>query len=164
MEGSVHMTQREEVLASEDQAWVDLTAAVVAISAERRNAEGVVPGWSTHDIVWHVAYWVGPVAPAMELIRHARSDPQDEDASEAENATIAEAGRAMTWDEVMAHAEHNRVSARKALEAFDGVVPERAIEFFSDYTIEHYREHEAQIRAFAGFSPSYHDGQQDGQP
>ncbi|MEX0755442.1 MAG: DinB family protein [Actinomycetota bacterium] len=146
------MMEREEALSLEDRAWDDLIHAIDAVPAERRRVEGVVPGWSMHDVVWHIAYWVGPGADAVELIRQGRPEPDDEEATVAENAAIAETGRAMTWDEVIGHLERNRSRAREALGAFEGVLPERAVEFFSDYTVEHYQEHESQIRAFAGIS------------
>lgn len=144
--------ERGVELAREDQAWADLASAVAVVPAERVDAVGVVPGWSTHDVVWHVAYWAGYGAEAIERIRQGKSEPADEEASEADNEAIAQAGRTMTWDEVMSRLVQHRLAAREALDAFDGVVPERALEFFSDCTTEHYREHEAHVRAFVATS------------
>lgn len=140
--------ERAEVLADEDQAWADLMEAIAAVPADRRVTEGVVPGWSTHDVLWHTAYWVRPGADALELIRRGQPEPANEEPAEAENAAIAEDGRKLSWDEVMGTFDRNRASARESLEAFDGDVPESALPFFVDYTTDHYREHESQIRAF----------------
>jgi len=140
------------LLALEDRAWTELMQAVSLVPADRREVEGVVPGWSTHDLVWHAAYWAGHTANAIELIRLGLPEPEeseDEEAFEAENAAVVDAGRAMTWAEAMGHLEKNRVRARMALEAFDRVVPESAFEPFSEETIEHYSEHARQVRAWA---------------
>jgi hypothetical protein len=122
----------EEVLTREGQAWADLTGAIAAVPAERRSVAGVVPDWSTHDVAWHTAYWAGQGADAEELILQGQPEPPDEGATEAENAAIAEASRKMSWDEVMGDFERYRTSARESLAAFDGDVPQRALEFFAD--------------------------------
>jgi hypothetical protein len=143
---------RAEVLAEENQAWAGLIGAIAAVPAERRDAEGDVPDWFTHDVVWRTACWVRPGADAVELIRQCPSEPADEEATDAENAAITEDGRKMSGNEVIGPLERNRASGRQSLEAFDGDVPESALKFFSDHTTEHFREHELPIRALAGIS------------
>ncbi len=143
------MLDVQEVLGIEDAAWAELGSTIGRVSAERVEVEGVVPGWSTHDVVWHTAYWVGYGADAIDSIRQGQPEPADDDATETDNDAIAEIGRTMTWQEVLDRLDQHRAAARAALGAFDGVVPQRAIEFFADYTTGHYVEHEPQIRAFA---------------
>jgi DinB family protein len=104
----------------------------------------VVPGWSTHDLVWHCAYWVDYAGDMLERIRGGDPDPDDSDDPEAQ---ILAAGRRMTWDEVVQRAEQSRERVRAALSAF-GDLPQRAAEWFEDDTFDHYDEHGAEIRAF----------------
>ncbi len=50
---------RDELLQREARAWDALEAAVARVPDDRRAEEGVVPGWSTKDLVWHCGYWAG---------------------------------------------------------------------------------------------------------
>ena len=135
---------REEMLTREDAAWRELSDAVGATPPDRRSVEGVVPGWSTHDLVWHCAYWANVTGDVLERIRGGDPDPDDGADPEAE---ILAQGRGLSWDEVVARAEQGRQRARTALSAFDDI-PERATTWFVEDTTEHYEEHQAQIRAF----------------
>jgi len=58
----------EELLQREDQAWTAFVDAFAAVPDDRRDDEGVVPGWSTKDLVWHCGYWAGYVGEALEAI------------------------------------------------------------------------------------------------
>ena len=142
------MTTHEELLAEEDEAWGEFVDAFDAISEDARDAEGVVPGWSTKDLVWHCGYWAGYVAGVLEKIGRGESteDSQDWDAF---NAMVLEDGRAMTWDEIIVRSEQNRVRAREALQALSTLTEEAVTEFAGE-TYEHYNEHAAEIRAFMG--------------
>ena len=141
---------REQILAEEDQAWADLREAMAAVPAERRDAEGVVPGWSTHDTVWHTAYWVGRAADVLDLATQGPpypDEPDDESYYDEENAQVFATGRGMTWDEVLDHFAAGRDRARGAM----GRCAESDLEWMSERLteeIEHYREHASQIRAF----------------
>lgn len=143
--------EREEILAEEDQAWADLKEASAAVSAERRLIEGVVPGWSTHDTLWHVGYWVGRAAGVLELAAQGPpypEEPEEESFYDGENVRAFATGRGMTWDEVLDHFAAGRDRARDAM----GRCAESDLEWMSErFTeeIEHYREHASQIRAFA---------------
>jgi hypothetical protein len=136
---------REALLDRENAAWLKLADTFVAVPPDRREAEGVVPGWSAHDLAWHVAYWAEYAGEMLERIRGGELDPDDSDLPEDE---ILAAGRGMSWDEVMLRARQGRERVRTALLAFDDL-PQRAVEWFQDDTIDHYEEHEAQIRAFS---------------
>ncbi len=145
---------REEVLAEEDQAWAELMEAIAAVPAERRVSEGVVPGWSTHDTVWHTAYWVGRAADVLDLACQGPpypEEPEDESYYDGENALAFATGREMTWDEILDYFAAGRNRARDAMER----CAESDLEWMSERSSEeigHYREHESQIRAFAGIS------------
>jgi hypothetical protein len=142
------MTTIEEQLAREDEAWGEFVDAFDAISEDARDVEGVVPGWSTKDLVWHCGYWAGYVADVLSKI--ARGEPTDDSRDwDAFNAIVTDEGRALTWDEIIVRSEECRVRAREALQALPALTDE-AISEFSGETYEHYDEHAAEIRAFMG--------------
>ena len=60
---------REEMLRREEDAWRRFAETVRAVPADRRDVEGVVPGWTVHDLVWHVGYWAGYAADVIERDR-----------------------------------------------------------------------------------------------
>lgn len=136
---------RDDLLKREDDAWLEFVDVVAAVPPDRRDVEGVVPGWSVHDLVWHVAFWAGWAGEVLERIHRGEPDPGDPAEDEAE---ILRAGRGIGWDEAVLHAEQNRERARAALSSF-GDLPEVAEEWFTDDTFDHYQEHTAQIRAFS---------------
>jgi len=142
------MTTLEELLHREDEAWSEFVDAFDAISEDSRDVEGVVPGWSTKDLVWHCGYWTGYVAGVLERIARGESteDSQDWDAF---NAIVIQEGRAMSWDEIIVRSEQNRVRAREALQALPELTDEAITEFTGE-TFEHYDEHATEIRAFTG--------------
>ena len=135
---------REELLKRENEAWLQLVDVFAAVPPDRREVEGVVPGWSTHDLAWHCVYWAGYAGEAIERIR--RGEPAElEDVPEAEILTT---GRGMGWDEIIMQAAKNREQARAALSASSDL-PDEAVEWFTDDTFDHYEEHAAEIRAFS---------------
>jgi hypothetical protein len=135
---------REALLKREDEAWLTFADIFEAVPPDRRESQGVVPGWSTHDLVWHCAYWADYAGEMLERIRGGEQDPDDSDLPEDE---ILAAGRGMSWDEVILRARQSRERARTALLGFEDL-PQPAIEWFKDDTFDHYEEHGAQIRAF----------------
>jgi hypothetical protein len=139
---------REELLEREDQAWLDFEAASLDLPADRRQVEGVVPGWSAQDVVWHCVYWAADVAEVLERLRRGDPEPEEGDTDERDAEILAE-GRGVTWDEVVLRAGPSRERVRAALSALGDDPPEAAVELFTDETFEHYEEHAAQIRAFA---------------
>jgi hypothetical protein len=142
--------KKAEVLAGEEQAWNELMEAISAVPAEHRNTEGVVPGWSTHDTVWHVGYWVGRVVDVLE--RAAQGPPYPEEPEEdsyydAENDRAFARGRDMTWDEILEYHATSRSRAREVIEGCEDRDVEWLCARFQE-EIDHYREHASQIRAF----------------
>jgi hypothetical protein len=139
---------REELLKREDEAWHELVDALAAVPLDRRDIEGVVPGWSTHDLVWHCAYWAGYTSDVLETLQRGEPEPAETEDSDALDAEILAAGRELTWDEASLRLEQNRERARAALSAF-GELSELAVEWFEDDTLKHYAEHAAEIRSFS---------------
>ena len=139
--------EREELLEREASAWLDLEAAFAAVPPDRREVEGVVPGWSTHDLLWHCAYWAADAGDSLDRLRRGDPEPEEPSDDDALVAQILAEGRGMTWDEVFAQTQRNRERVRAALTAFDDL-PEEAVVLFTDETFEHYEEHAAHVRAF----------------
>ena len=139
---------REELLKREDEAWHEFVDAFAAVPLDRRAVEGVVPGWSIHDLVWHCAYWAGYASDVLERIQRGEPEGDDREDDDAWVSEILTAGRGMSWEAVILQAEQNRERARAALSAF-GDPPDKAVEWFTDDTFDHYEEHAAEIRAFS---------------
>ena len=137
---------REEMLRGEEEAWRRFAETVRAVPADRRDVEGVVPGWTVHDLVWHVGYWAGCAADVIERDRAGEAEPGSAD-PELEEAEILATGRGMSWDEVVGGAEraHDRVRAAFSTSPDPG---DAAIVWFRDDTFDHYDEHRVEIEAF----------------
>jgi hypothetical protein len=135
----------QALLKREDEAWRSFAEEFAAVPAGLRDVEGVVPGWSVHDVIWHCAYWIDYAGQVLERILGGDPDPEDSEESEAE---ILAAGRALSWDEIIDRADQGRRRVRAALDSFEQP-PEQALEWFEDDTFDHYDEHAAQIHAFA---------------
>jgi hypothetical protein len=142
------MLTKEELLAREDESWGEFVDAFDSISEDSRDVEGVVPGWSTKDLVWHCGYWAGFVAEVLEKIGRGESTDDDQD-WDAYNEQVIKEGRAMTWDDIVTRSEQNRVRCRGALQALPDLTEEAVTEFTGE-TFEHYDEHAAEIRDFTG--------------
>jgi len=136
----------EEMLQREEEAWRSFAEAFGSVSPDRRNAEGVVRGWSTHDLVWHCGFWATHAADVMEQIRAGKPEPEEPDYAVLEPKVLSE-GRARSWEEAVAHAERGRQRARAAFSGFDDPPPE-AVEWFTAEAVEHYADHAGQIRQF----------------
>jgi hypothetical protein len=137
----------DELLAREDRAWMAFVDAFAAVPDERREDEGVVPGWSVKDLLWHCGYWTGYVADLFERAARGDGPPPDRD-WEAFNAVIVDEGRTMTWDECIVRTEENRARLRAAVPTVADPSDD-LLEDLAGETWEHYEEHAAEIRAFA---------------
>lgn len=146
------MVSAEDVLRQEDDLYTHLLEAIGAVTVDRRTAEGVVPGWSTHDVLWHVTYWVGHASTMLEQASFGPPFPDEPEEGayyDARNAEEFATGRELTWDQVTARLSDARRRLRSALEA----APDAARPWMSERAMEevqHYRVHAAQIRAFSG--------------
>jgi len=137
--------ERDNMLRREEEAWRDFAGVIAAVPVDRRSVEGVVPGWSTHDLLWHCAYWTEFAGGVLDKIRAGDADP--EGGQPPEEDILAE-GRRTTWDVALERAVAGRERARAGLSAFDRAIPELAAQWFREDTFEHYDEHAEQIRVF----------------
>ena len=147
----------QELLAREEQAWERMWSAVERVPAADRSRGGVIGDWSVQDMVWHCVRWSDFCGEHLEIMRGGTwSDPFDAESDEywdRMNQDIADASKAMAWDDVVAGATTARARVRTAIAGLDAVddVAER---WFADETYVHYDEHEEHIAAFANALPA----------
>lgn len=140
---------RRELLERERSSWEAFEAAVARVPIDHRSVDGVVPGWSVKDLMWHCAYWAGFCAEAIDARTGGdRSDPWDHDDAywDAENDRVAQESKSMTWETVVSRGGELRERAREALAL---AVDEDSERWFVEETFEHYDEHAAEIARFA---------------
>jgi len=135
---------RDEMLEREAESWAAFREVLGTVPAEVRSEEGVVPGWSTQDLVWHCAYWTDYTGSVLERIAGGEADPADTSAEEAE---ILSQGRSLEWDDMLARAEQARERMRAAASGLEELTP-LAVEWIEGDTFEHYEDHSGQIQAF----------------
>jgi hypothetical protein len=141
----------DELTRREERAWLELRSAVDRLPPERRERPGVnVEGWTVKDVLWHVAHWWDHLTGLLGEIRDGTyTEPPDDDAAtDAENARVLEASRGMALDDV----ERGMADARARLLAAWAALPEvtePAERWFVWETIEHYEEHLPGLLALA---------------
>ncbi len=142
---------KDALTAREREAWTAFRSLIDAIAPERLEEPGVnAEGWTVKDVLWHVAYWWDDVAGMLDEMRTGSfvEPPEDEAATDAENARVLEASRAMSLAEVEQVLDDARGRMLAAWEALPE--PDEAAErWFVWETIDHYQEHEADLRRFA---------------
>jgi Mycothiol maleylpyruvate isomerase N-terminal domain len=144
------MLSREELLQHEEAAWAEFIAEVGRVPEHRRGDDGVVPGWSVNDLVFHNGRWAGVAAQKLEAIGAAGS-AGEEDADEVwqgKNELWAAESKSMLYQEAMARALEDRERARAALGALPEVTDEAA-SWFTEETFDHYQEHTEEVSRFA---------------
>jgi DinB superfamily len=151
------MAQTKELLEREDQAWTRMWAAVERVPAQDRAREGVVGDWSVQDVVWHCARWADFCGEHLEIMRGGGwSDPFEREPDEhwdRMNQDIADASKALAWDDVTAGMVAGRERVRSALAEL-GDIDDVAESWFADETFAHYDEHAAHVSAFADGLPA----------
>ena len=140
------LTEREAA------AWAEFRAEVDRLTPEQREQpDANADGWSMRDVLWHIAHWWNDLAGMVEEVNLGGAfvePPEDDEATNADNARILQASRQMTIDAV----ERGVEVARARLLAAWVEVPEvdEALErWFVWETIEHYEEHLEDSRRFA---------------
>lgn len=145
------MATHEELAQAERDAWRSFMDVVAQVPEDRRDERTVVPDWSVKDLVWHNAYWA--LFGAEEVTRQSGAafvDPfsaHDDALTDAENAEQVEAGRVLSWDEVLAQADQQRTRVHELWSAL-GEVSDEAAAFFAEETSVHYEEHAEEISRF----------------
>lgn len=139
------MSARDDLTTREAEAWAAFYRLVDEVPADRREQPVLSDGWSVKDVLWHIAFWWADLPAQLDRIRTDAPQVQDEGTDERNASALAQ-GRTRTLAEV----EGEVVRTRDALLAAWASAPEgaRADEVFVWETIEHYEEHEPQVRAF----------------
>jgi hypothetical protein len=144
------MSDREQLLQREAEAWSALLQAAEGVAPELRTVAGVVPGWSVADLVFHCGKWAELAGTHLEEMAAGTfvDEEQPDEVWQALNDAWAEESKALTWEQSVAIAEAGRMKARTALEALTEV-DDRAASWFTDETFDHYPEHTEEITRFA---------------
>lgn len=141
----------DQVLDREDQAWSALATQVARLSPSQRRSEGVVPGWSVDDLVWHCAKWAEFTVDHLTAMGDGPfADPfaaESDEHWEVENQSLAARSKAMSSDEIDAGAASIRNRIRKTAASL-GSLGLEAETLLVEETSGHYDEHAAEIRRF----------------
>ena len=142
--------KRDELAKREAEAWAALLLQAARLTPEQQDIDGVVPGWSTKDLLWHCARWAGELAGWLPQMRDGTFvDPfeADETLGDRMNDEIAAESKAMSPSEVLERSEEQRTKLDKAWSTMEP--DETAVEWYSEETFVHYEEHAAEIARFA---------------
>jgi len=141
---------RDELLKREEAAWAEFVAEVGRVPEHLRGNEGVVPGWSVNDLVFHNGKWAGVAAEKLGAIRTTGS-AGEEDPDEVwrgKNDRWAEESKSLSYEDAMKAALADRDAARDALRELPEVTDEAA-SWFIEETYDHYQEHTEEVSRFA---------------
>lgn len=141
---------REELTRREAEAWGSFRTLADGVPEERRERSGVnVEGWTVKDVLWHVAHWWDDLTDTLERLRAGTFEepPDEDDQTDAENARVLEESRRMSLGEVERGLGEARVRMLAAWATLP-VVDEVAVKHFLWETVEHYEEHEPDLRRF----------------
>jgi hypothetical protein len=145
------MTDKQALTERERDAWAELRRVVDGLPRERWEEPTVTAeGWTVKDVLWHIAHWWEHLAELLDAIRAGTftEPPEDDEATDAENARVLEESRAMSLEQVergLEAARERMLAAWEALPELD----ESAERWFGWETFEHYEEHLADLRRFA---------------
>jgi hypothetical protein len=144
--------EKQTLTEREAEAWAEFRAQVDRLTPEQREQpDANADGWSMRDVLWHIAHWWNDLAGMVEEVNRGGTfvePPEDDEATNADNARILAESRQMTIDAV----ERRVLVARERLLAAWSTLSEldEALErWFVWETIEHYEEHLDDARRFA---------------
>ena len=88
----------------------EFVAEVNRVPEHRRGEEGVVPGWSVNDLVFHNGRWAGVAAEKLGLIRDTGSAGEDDpdEVWRGKNDLWAAESKSMLYQEAMSRALADR--------------------------------------------------------
>jgi uncharacterized damage-inducible protein DinB len=138
---------RTEQAKREADSWASFEAALEAIPRTRWEDEGVLPGWSVRELLWHVAGWLQKCARRLEEMRTGREAERSGQTVDERNDELAAQARTMTVDAVYRGLIDARALVREEWQALPDV-DERAISELADETYEHYDEHREDLERF----------------
>ncbi len=132
----------------EAAAWAGFRAAASEIASDQRATLALnVDGWTAKDVLWHVAHWWDHLTGLLAAVREGTYEepPEDDEATDVENAEVLAKSRAMSLEAV----ESGVAAARQTMLAAWTALPEvtePAERWFVWETIDHYEEHLPELR------------------
>jgi uncharacterized damage-inducible protein DinB len=139
--------RKTEHAKQEADAWAAFGAALDAIPRASWEDEGVLPGWSVKELLWHMAGWLQKCARRLEEMRTGREALQTGQTVDERNDELAAQARTMTVDAVYRGLLAARALVREEWDALPDV-DERGISELADETYEHYDEHRTDLERF----------------
>ena len=146
------MMDKAELTAREAETWATFRSEVDALTPEQMELPAANDdGWSVKDVLWHIAHWWSDLAGMIEEVNAGTpfvEPPEDDEATDAENARVLEESRALALDDVVGGVADARARLLAAWLGLAQVDP--ALEqWFVWETIEHYEEHLEDVRRVA---------------
>ncbi len=134
------------LLQADAEDWVGFASVLDAL--EPATPLGDPPGWTVHDVAFHVAMWIEASAADVGSNRGWAhdDDPGEADLVDAMNARWLVEGRGLAPDEVRARLGRARARLRAALAALP-TPSDDALAWFEANSMEHYAEHLPHLRA-----------------
>jgi hypothetical protein len=139
---------RTEHAAREADSWTSFEAALERIPRDRWEDDGVLPGWSVKQLLWHMAGWLQKCARNLERFGRGEDEASSEQTVDERNEELAAQAKEMSVDGVYRGLISARDLVREGWQALPNV-DERAIEELANETYEHYDEHRADLERFA---------------
>jgi mycothiol maleylpyruvate isomerase-like protein len=147
------MTSEADLLREEDQAWAELRAVTDPLTPQQLSEDGYYEDWSGKDLLAHLGSWLAEAATILEQIRMGTHAGWDEDEDEI-NRRWWEAWREEDLSAVKAHLHSGRGRMLQEWELLSpDLVTDKAVEWFRDSGVLHYREHLPRLQEWAaGFA------------
>ena len=139
-------------------AWEALGSAIDSFSEAEMEQAGVIEGWSTKDLLGHIAFWADKAAADLQAVADGRNEdvatPGSDEAVDEwnERERRARAGRPLPvireeWLESFEKAM-DALASFPAERLLDKVKGRTVLERFAGDTYEHYREHFGDLSAW----------------
>ena len=151
------MGRREELLRAEAEGWEELIAVLDATAPELLERPGVnAEGWAVRDVMWHLAFWCGDAAGALNDIAEGRfertHEPYGAEEVDRLNDRELELSRGMGVDEVRAELHRGRSAMLERFGALE-VLTADADEWFEESGPLHYGQHLPELEAWIRAHP-----------
>jgi Mycothiol maleylpyruvate isomerase N-terminal domain len=151
------MGRREELLRAEAEGWEELIAVLDAAAPELVERPGLnAEGWAVRDVMWHLAFWCGDAARALNDIGEGRferaHEPYGAEEVDRLNDRELERSRGMEPDQVRSELHRGRSAMLQRFGALE-VLTADADEWFEESGPLHYAEHLPELEAWIRAHP-----------
>ena len=141
-----------------ERAWTEIRSAVESVPEDEIDQPGVVEGWSTKDLMGHMAFWSTRAAETLRAVSAGRTaelpQGQGDNWLNEWNNREYQARKDKPWKEVRgewvsAHEEARKALAETSEEALFGPYKTgKLINWFEGDTYGHYAEHIEHIQTW----------------